>query len=42
MPHTKPLVVVTRKLPDAIETRMMELFDARLNRRRPADDARPS
>ncbi len=27
----KPLVVVTRKLPDAIETRMMELFDARLN-----------
>ncbi|MET1026839.1 MAG: D-glycerate dehydrogenase [Dongiaceae bacterium] len=27
----KPLVVVTRKLPDAIETRMMELFDVRLN-----------
>src|SRR6202142_2013811 len=27
----KPLVVVTRKLPDAIETRMRELFDARLN-----------
>ena len=27
----KPIVVVTRKLPDAIETRMMELFDARLN-----------
>jgi len=27
----KPLVVVTRKLPEAIETRMMELFDARLN-----------
>ena len=27
----KPLVIVTRKLPDAIETRMMELFDARLN-----------
>ncbi|MET4697057.1 glyoxylate reductase [Constrictibacter sp. MBR-5] len=27
----KPLVVVTRKLPDAVETRMMELFDARLN-----------
>src|SRR6202012_1895444 len=26
-----PLVVVTRKLPDAIETRMRELFDARLN-----------
>ncbi len=31
MPSKKPLVVVTRKLPDAIETRMMELFDARLN-----------
>jgi glyoxylate reductase len=28
----KPLVVVTRKLPDVIETRMMELFDTRLNR----------
>ena len=28
---TKPLVIVTRKLPDAIETRMRELFDARLN-----------
>ena len=27
----KPLVVVTRKLPDPVETRMMELFDARLN-----------
>src|SRR3954469_21709074 len=27
----KPLVVVTRKLPDAVETRMRELFDARLN-----------
>jgi glyoxylate reductase len=27
----KPVVVVTRKLPDVIETRMMELFDARLN-----------
>ena len=27
----KPLVVVTRKLPDSIETRMRELFDARLN-----------
>jgi len=24
----KPLVVVTRKLPDSIETRMRELFDA--------------
>ncbi len=31
MPHKKPLVVVTRKLPDVIETRMMELFEARLN-----------
>ena len=31
MPAKKPVVVVTRKLPDAIETRMMELFDARLN-----------
>jgi glyoxylate reductase len=28
---SKPLVIVTRKLPDAIETRMRELFDARLN-----------
>jgi glyoxylate reductase len=27
----KPLVIVTRKLPDTIETRMRELFDARLN-----------
>src|ERR1700748_2117352 len=27
----KPLVVVTRKLPDSIETRMRELFDARLH-----------
>ena len=31
MPRSKPLVVVTRKLPDVIETRMMELFDVRLN-----------
>ena len=32
MPKTKkPLVVVTRKLPDSVETRMRELFDARLN-----------
>jgi glyoxylate reductase len=31
MPSKKPLVIVTRKLPDAIETRMRELFDARLN-----------
>ena len=27
----KPLVVITRKLPDTVETRMRELFDARLN-----------
>ncbi len=31
MPKKKPLVIVTRKLPDVIETRMMELFDVRLN-----------
>jgi glyoxylate reductase len=31
MPAKKPLVVVTRKLPDVIETRLMELFDTRLN-----------
>ncbi|SEH45814.1 2-hydroxyacid dehydrogenase [Magnetospirillum fulvum] len=31
MSNRKPVVVVTRKLPDPIETRMMELFDARLN-----------
>jgi len=31
MPRTKPLVVVTRKLPDVIETRMRELFHTRLN-----------
>ena len=30
----RPLVIVTRKLPDVIETRLMELFDTRLN----ADD----
>jgi glyoxylate reductase len=27
----RPLVIVTRKLPDVVETRMMELFDVRLN-----------
>ena len=27
----KPLVVITRKLPDQVETRMRELFDAQLN-----------
>ena len=31
MAGKKPLVVVTRKLPDVIETRMGELFDVRLN-----------
>jgi glyoxylate reductase len=32
MPKTKkPLVIVTRKLPDSVELRMRELFDARLN-----------
>ena len=31
MPAKKPLVIVTRKLPDTVETRMRELFDARLN-----------
>jgi glyoxylate reductase len=32
MPSKTPRVVVTRKLPDRIETRLRELFDARLNR----------
>ncbi len=31
MPAAKPIIVVTRKLPEAIETRLMELFDARLS-----------
>ncbi|HKH80945.1 MAG TPA: D-glycerate dehydrogenase [Methylovirgula sp.] len=31
MGKKKPLVVLTRRLPDVIETRMCELFDARLN-----------
>ena len=31
MPQQKPLVVVTRRLPDTIETRMRELFKAALN-----------
>ena len=35
---TKPLVVVTRKLPEAVEARMCELFDTRLN----ASDTRMS
>jgi glyoxylate reductase len=35
MPRSKPLVIVARKLPDAIEARMRELFDTELN----ADDS---
>ena len=31
MLKNKPRVVITRKLPDTIETRMMELFDVKLN-----------
>ena len=31
MSRSRPLVVVTRRLPEVIETRMMELFDTRLN-----------
>lgn len=33
MPNSanKPVVIVTRKLPDVVETRMKELFDAQLN-----------
>ena len=31
MPQNKPLVIVTRRLPDVIETRMMELFRSNLN-----------
>ena len=31
MATSKPIVIVTRKVPEAIEARMMELFDTRLN-----------
>ena len=31
MPQNKPLVIVTRRLPDVVETRMMELFRSKLN-----------
>jgi glyoxylate reductase len=31
MARAKPIVIVTRKLPEVVETRMMELFDVRLN-----------
>jgi glyoxylate reductase len=32
MAQRKPVVVVTRQLPEVVETRLMELFDTRLNR----------
>jgi len=38
MPRNRPLVIVTRKLPETIETRMMELFSTRLN---DTDEAMP-
>lgn len=31
MPSSKPTVIVTRKLPEAVEARMAELFNARFN-----------
>ncbi|MCA6232347.1 MAG: D-glycerate dehydrogenase, partial [Phenylobacterium sp.] len=31
MPTRKPKVIVTRRLPDAVETRLRELFDTELN-----------
>ncbi len=31
MARKKPLVIVTRKIPDVVEARMMELFETRLN-----------
>src|SRR4029079_1812862 len=31
MAAERPLIIVTRKLPDVVETRLRELFDARLN-----------
>ena len=31
MPKKRPLVIVTRRLPDVIETRMAELFETKLN-----------
>jgi glyoxylate reductase len=41
MPANRPRVIVTRKLPDAIETRMRELFDTDLNLEdKPMDQAR--
>ena len=35
MPKKRPFVVVTRRLPSVVETRLRELFDAKLN----SDDA---
>ena len=31
MPRPRPKVIVTRRLPQAVETRMAELFDVELN-----------
>ena len=31
MSKARPLVIVTRRLPEPVETRMRELFDTRLN-----------
>ena len=31
MGKKRPLVIITRRLPDRVETRMCELFDTRLN-----------
>ena len=31
MAYERPVIIVTRKLPDVVETRLRELFDARLN-----------
>jgi glyoxylate reductase len=31
MARKKPVVIVTRKIPDVIEARMAELFETRLN-----------
>ena len=38
MAARKPKVIVTRKLPDPVETRMRELFDTELNVDGRADD----
>ena len=42
MAARKPKVIVTRKLPDAVETRMRELFDTELNLDGRAADAASS